>query len=72
MNSIIVVPADDGKFKVLHNYIQHGINYSTEAQANKEANELRNKFPNKKTAWHTPNNLLPYWKIRRYNDKPYS
>lgn len=50
MNSIIVVPADDGKFKVLHNYIQHGINYSTEAQANKEANELRNKFPNKKTA----------------------
>jgi hypothetical protein len=41
MNSIIVVPDEDGKYKVLHNFIQHGISYSSEAQANKEAQELK-------------------------------
>jgi len=41
MNSIIVVPDEDGKYKVLHNYVQHGISYSSEIQANKEAQELK-------------------------------
>ena len=40
MPKVIVVPADKGKFKVLVNYIQQGIDYSTEAQAVKEANTI--------------------------------
>jgi len=45
MNSIIVVPAEEkGKFKVLHNYIQHGIAYSSEIQANKEAELLKQQL----------------------------
>ena len=51
MNSIIVVPDEDGKYKVLHNYVQHGISYSSEIQANKEANELKKILtPAKKVA----------------------
>jgi len=48
MNRIDVVPAEDGKFKVLHNFIQHGVPYSTEAHANKEAELLREKLWGKK------------------------
>ena len=39
--SIMVVPADKGRFKVLDNYIQHGIEYSSKDLANSEANRLR-------------------------------
>ena len=44
MNNIIVAPSENGKYKVLYNYIQHGIEYSTEVQANKEANTLKEKI----------------------------
>ena len=44
MNRIDVVPAEDGKFKVLHNFIQHGISYSTKELAEQEANKLKEKF----------------------------
>jgi hypothetical protein len=44
---IIVVP-DGNKFKVLHNYIQHGVSYSTQEQADKEALILKNKLVTKK------------------------
>jgi hypothetical protein len=51
MNSIIVVPDEDGKYKVLINYIQQGVSYSSEIQANKEAQELRKTLtPAKKVA----------------------
>lgn len=52
MNSIVVVPAEKGKFKVLHNYIQEGIEYSSQALAEKEAEALRARYtekPNKKS-----------------------
>jgi len=44
MTTIIVKPTDHGKFKILINYIQCGINYSSEILANQEANKLRKKF----------------------------
>ena len=49
MKSIIVTPAENGKFKVLVNYIQHGIEYSSKVQAEKEAEILRQKFGIKPT-----------------------
>jgi len=39
--AIIVVPAEKGKYKVLDNYIQVGIEYSTKPLAEAEANKLR-------------------------------
>ena len=50
MNIIIVVPDGEGKFKVLHNYLQHGISYSTKELAESEAEKLRKSFglPHKK------------------------
>ena len=39
--NIVVVPAEKGKFKVLVNFIQRGIEYSTKAQAEKEACNLK-------------------------------
>lgn len=51
MSSIIVVPDGDGKYKVLYNYVQRGISYSSEIQANKEASELRKTLmPSKRVA----------------------
>jgi len=44
MNRIDVVPAEDGRFKVLHNFIQYGVDYSTKEQADKEAQEVKAKF----------------------------
>lgn len=40
MPRVDVVPASKGKFKVLVNFIQQGIEYSTEEQAKKEANTI--------------------------------
>ena len=42
--SIIVVPADKGKWKVMVDYIQHGIEYSNQALANKEAQTVREEI----------------------------
>ena len=45
MPKVMVVPASKkGKFKVLVNYIQEGIDYSDEALANKEADKIRNRI----------------------------
>ncbi len=41
MSHVSVVPAEKGKFKVLFNYLQRGIEYSSEELANKEANKIR-------------------------------
>lgn len=41
MAYISVVPAEKGKFKVLVNFIQRGISYSTQALAQKEANKIK-------------------------------
>ena len=48
MKDIRVVPAgrdgkDKGKFKVLINFIQIGVEYTSETQAQKEANDLKRK-----------------------------
>ena len=43
-NIIIVVPAEDNKFKVLHNYIQHGVEYSNKEHAEKEAQALKKRL----------------------------
>ena len=43
MKNVTVVPADKGKFKVLVNFIQRGIEYSSEALANIEADKVRTK-----------------------------
>lgn len=39
---VIIVVQDGSKFKVLHNYIQHGVSYSSQEQADKEAEILKN------------------------------
>lgn len=44
MNRIDVIPSEHGKWKVLHNFIQHGINYNTKEQADKEAQTMKEKF----------------------------
>jgi len=38
---IVVVPAGNGKWKVLVNFIQRGIEYSNKALAEQEAEKLR-------------------------------
>lgn len=48
MSRIDVVLAEKGKFKVLHNFIQHGIPYATKAQADKEAEALKKVYPQAK------------------------
>lgn len=52
MNIIVVVPDGEGKFKVLHNYLQHGIAYASKVQADKEADQLKKTFgiPTRKVA----------------------
>ena len=42
MSRIDVVPAEKGKFKVLVNFIQRGIEYSSKALAEHEADKIRN------------------------------
>jgi hypothetical protein len=44
MNRIDVTPAERGKWKVLHNFIQYGIEHTTKEQADKEAQTLKDKF----------------------------
>lgn len=44
MSKIMVVPGDKGKFKVMVNFIQYGCEYSNQAQAEKEANEVRRLY----------------------------
>lgn len=48
MNIVTVTTSEDGKWKVLHNYIQQGINYTDEILANKYADELKKKMGIKK------------------------
>jgi hypothetical protein len=43
MSRIDVVPADKGKFKVLVNFVQRGIDYSSKSLAEHEADKLRKK-----------------------------
>jgi len=43
MSLIIVTPAEKGKWKVLINYIQQGIDYSSKELAEKEANTIRKR-----------------------------
>jgi hypothetical protein len=43
--SITVVPADKGRFKVLVNFIQRGIEYSNAPLANHEAKKLLDIYP---------------------------
>jgi len=45
MSRIDVVPAEKGKFKVLVNFTQRGVPYSTLAHANKEATQLHKVMP---------------------------
>jgi hypothetical protein len=44
MPTIIVVPAEKGRFKVLVNYIQRGIEYATQELAEREANKIRQQY----------------------------
>lgn len=44
MPDVIVRPAGNGKYKVLINYIQRGVDYSSEALAEQEANKIRKKL----------------------------
>jgi len=44
MPDITVRAADKGKFKVLVNYVQQGVAYSSEKQANHEANKIRERY----------------------------
>ena len=46
MSRVDVVPAEKGKYKVLVNFIQRGIEYSSKALAEHEADKIRN--PQKK------------------------
>jgi len=41
MSRIDVIPDEDDKFKVLINFVQQGVSYSTVALANQEAAKLR-------------------------------
>jgi len=42
---VLVVPAEKGKFKVLVNFIQRGVEYSTRAIAEHEADKIRTLSP---------------------------
>jgi len=44
MNRIDVTPAERCKWRVLHNFIQYGIDFTTREQADKEAQTLKDKF----------------------------
>jgi len=44
MPRVDVVHADKGKFKVLVNHIQQGIEYNTQVLANSEANKIRKEL----------------------------
>ena len=44
MKNIKVIPIEKGKYKVLVNYIQHGINFSCKPLAEKHAEELRKQY----------------------------
>lgn len=44
MPSIVVADAGKGKFKVMVNYIQKGISYSSKEVADKEAQKIRAEY----------------------------
>jgi hypothetical protein len=45
MPSIVVLPTEKGgKFKVLVNYIQRGVDYSSQEMANEQATKLRKEI----------------------------
>ena len=44
MPRVDVVPASKGKFKVLVNFIQRGIDYSSEEMAIREANKIIDSY----------------------------
>ena len=46
--SIIVAPAEDGRYQVLVNYIRQGVPYSNKEHAEKEAEAIRVKIFGKK------------------------
>ena len=48
MDQIAVVPSERGKFKVLVNFIQRGIDYATARLANLEAGKIKVEMPHAK------------------------
>jgi hypothetical protein len=44
MPSVVVVPTGKGKFKVLVNFIQRGCDYSSQEQAELEAQKVRTEL----------------------------
>ena len=44
MPTIVVVPAEKGKFKVLVNYVQQGVEYSSKELAQTQANKIAEKI----------------------------
>jgi len=46
MSRIDVLPAEKNHFKVLVNFVQRGVSYSTAAHANKEAQSVCNSMVN--------------------------
>jgi hypothetical protein len=44
MPKVHVVPAEKGRFKVLVNFIQQGVEYATQEQAEKEAKKIRDWY----------------------------
>lgn len=52
--SIIVAPSEGGKWQVLVNYVRHGVAYSSEIQAQKEAEAVRTKIFGKNYKATTP------------------
>ena len=45
MSRIDVIPADKGKFKVMVNFIQNGVEYGSASQANQEASKQLTHYP---------------------------
>jgi hypothetical protein len=51
MSRIDVVPADKGKFKVMVNFIQRGVDYHTALLANQQAKLELDKYPQAKVSY---------------------
>jgi hypothetical protein len=45
MSRIDVVPAEKGKFKVLINYVQRGVDYASAKLANTQARKVHTEMP---------------------------
>jgi len=46
MSRVDVIKAEKGKFKVLVNFIQQGVHYTTSSIANREATAIHSTMPN--------------------------